>query len=110
MATALGADSVPNTSAEAAALIAQYRPHLQSTMVTREVARLVLKQPAPTISAAPAQALVMQAAMDLLPEWAMAMHGFHFSPVKAAGVRAGTWSIARTLRWAFADARKRIEP
>jgi uncharacterized protein (DUF2236 family) len=68
---------------------------------TREVARLVLKQRAPTMMAEPLQALTMQAGVDLLPAWAQRMHGLSAPALTRPLVRAGTLGIARTLRWAF---------
>ena len=68
---------------------------------TREVARLVLTQPAPNVMAEPLQALTMQAGVDLLPAWARRMHGLSAPPLSRPLVRAGTLGMARTLRWAF---------
>jgi uncharacterized protein (DUF2236 family) len=110
VARALGAVDVPMNRAEVEALIAKFRPELIVTSITRQVANMVLNQPAPNISAAPAQSLVMQAAVDLLPDWAKHMHGLRLSPITSAATRAGTLSLAKTLRWAFADARKHIVP
>jgi uncharacterized protein (DUF2236 family) len=110
VAQALGAIDVPTNRAEAEALIAQFRPELVVTPITRQVANMLLRQPAPNISAAPAQALVMQAAVDLLPDWAQGMHGLRLSPITRATARAGTLSLAKTLRWAFADARMHVVP
>jgi uncharacterized protein (DUF2236 family) len=110
VAKALGAVNVPMNRTEAEAMIAQFRPSLVITPVTRQVAQLVLRQPAPNLSAAPAQALIMQAAVDLLPDWAKNMHGFRLSPINRTATRAATLSLAKTLRWAFADARKQIVP
>jgi uncharacterized protein (DUF2236 family) len=98
---ALGADPVPRSRAEANALIAAMRPELIADARTREVAALVLKQPARTLSAGPVQAITFQAAVDLLPDWARAMHGLSASRLTRPLVRAGTFGIARTLRWAF---------
>jgi uncharacterized protein (DUF2236 family) len=52
--------------------------------------------------AEPLQAVTMQAAVDLLPEWARRMHGLPNPALGRPLVRAGTLGIARTLRWAFA--------
>ena len=68
--TVLGADPVPRTRREARALIQAMRPNLVCDARTREVARLVLTQPARARAAEPLQALTMQAAIDLLPDWA----------------------------------------
>jgi uncharacterized protein (DUF2236 family) len=98
--SALGADPVPRTRAEARRLLEGMRPQLKTDARTREIARLLLHSPAATPLAEPLQALTMQAGIDLLPHWARRMHGLQrpISPL----VRAGTTGIARTLRWAFA--------
>jgi uncharacterized protein (DUF2236 family) len=99
VAVALGAGPVPRSWAEAQALVASMRPQMKVDARTREVARLVLDQRARTPAAEPLQALTMQAAIDLLPDWARRMHGRSAPPRPL--VRAGTLGIARTLRWAF---------
>jgi uncharacterized protein (DUF2236 family) len=102
IAEALGASPVPRSRAEAAALIAAMRPMLATDARTREVARLLLAQRAPNLSAAPIQAITFQAAIDLLPPWARRMHGLSGSTLTRPIVHAGTFGLARTLRWAFA--------
>lgn len=98
---ALGADPAPRSRAEAVALIAATRPKLRSDHRTREVARLVLTQPAPNRMTEPLQQLTLQAGVDLLPPWARRMHGLPGATLSRPLVRAGTLGIARTLRWAF---------
>ena len=100
--TALGADPVPRSRAEAQALLAAMRPRLRVDVRSREVARIVLTQPAPKPLAEPLQRLTMQAGIDLLPSWAARMHGLPNPGLGRPLVRAGTLGIARTLRWAFA--------
>jgi uncharacterized protein (DUF2236 family) len=101
VALALGADPIPHSRVEARALINAMRPAMVCDARTREVARLVLTQPAPNRMAEPLQMLTMQAAVDLLPEWARRMHGLPAPILSRPLVRAGTLGIARTLRWAF---------
>lgn len=101
IALALGADPVPRTRAEARDLIKLMRPDLMCDARTREVARLVLTQQAPSLMAEPLQALTMQAGVDLLPAWARQMHGLALPTFSRPLVRAGTLGIARTVRWAF---------
>ena len=98
---ALGADPVPRSRAEARRLIAEIRPQLLCDSRTRQVAHLVLNQKAASKLAEPLQALTLQAGVDLLPEWARAMHGLPAPLLFRPLVRAGTLGIARTLRWAF---------
>ena len=102
IAEALGAEPVPRSRAEAASLIATMRPTLAVDERTREVAHLLLTQRAPKLSAAPIQAITFQAAIDLLPAWARTMHGLSSSTLTRPLVHAGTFGLARTLRWAFA--------
>ncbi len=102
IATALGATSVPRSRAEAEALIAAMRPQLRRDDRTREVARLVLHQRARKPVAQPAQRLIMQAGVDLLPGWARRLHRLPDNALSRPAVRSGTRAIARTLRWAFA--------
>ena len=98
---ALGADPVPRTRTQARDLIRATRPQLLCDDRTREVARFVLTQPARTRLAEPLQALTMQAAVDLLPQWARRMHGLPTPALTVPLIRTGTLGIARTLRWAF---------
>jgi uncharacterized protein (DUF2236 family) len=98
---ALGADPVPRSRAEARALITAMRPQLLCDDRTRDVARLVLTQPAPSRMAEPLRSITLQAGVDLLPAWARRMHGLHSPVLSLPLVRAGTLGIAHTLRWAF---------
>jgi uncharacterized protein (DUF2236 family) len=102
VARGLGADPVPRTRAEARGLIEATRPKLLCDGRTREVARLVLTQPAKSRIAEPVQALTLQAGVDLLPTWARRLHGLNNPAIGRPLLRAGTLGIARTLRWAFA--------
>jgi uncharacterized protein (DUF2236 family) len=101
VADALGADPIPRTRSEARHLLNAMRPRLRFDARTREVARLVLEQPAPNVLAEPLQALTMQAAVDLLPAWAQRLHGLYIPVSVRPLVRAGTLGIAQTVRWAF---------
>lgn len=101
VAEPLGADPIPRTGAEARRLIGTMRPRLLCDARTRAVARLVLDQPAPSLMAEPVQALTMQAAIDLLPDWARTMHGLRAPAMGRPLVRAGMFGVAQTLRWAF---------
>lgn len=98
---ALGADPVPRTRAEAQELFRVMRSQLRYDRRTRKVARMVLDRRLDNPAAETLQALTMQAAIDLLPDWAKAMHGWSSSPLSSSLVRAGTFGMAQTLRWAF---------
>ena len=98
---ALGADPVPRSRAQAERIIAEMRPQLRTDARTREVAHLILnRRDAKAMGEVPRK-LAMQAAIDLMPKWARALHGFSVSPLERPLVRAGTFGIAQTLRWAF---------
>lgn len=101
IARLLGADPVPQTRAEAEQLIAEFQPELRADDRTRAFRDLVLKVPAPSISEVPVQLLMMNAAVDLMPEFARRMHGLS-GPALPPVVRGATFGIASTLRWAFA--------
>jgi uncharacterized protein (DUF2236 family) len=101
IAEKLGADPIPRSRAEAEALIEAMRGELVADTRTREVARLVLAQPAPNLTMKPFQALIFQAAVDLLPKWAREMHALAGAGLARPVVRTGTAGIAGAFRWAF---------
>ncbi len=101
VAAALGADPVPQNRPEAEALVAEFLPELVANARTREVARMVLNQPAPSFAMAPVQAMLMHAAVDVLPRWAKQMHRLELPPLASPLVRTGAFTVAHTLRWAF---------
>lgn len=102
VARRLGADPVPETRNEAEALIAEFRGELRDTDRSREVAQIILNPQAAGLRAMPVQAVIAQAATDLLPRWARKMHGLNSSLLGRPMVDAATFGMASTLRWAFA--------
>jgi uncharacterized protein (DUF2236 family) len=98
---ALGVDPVPRSRAEARRIVQAMRPRLKADARTREVADLILNNRTEPLLAEVPRRLTMQAAVDLLPGWARAMHGLSVSPLERPLVRAGTFGVAQTLRWAF---------
>lgn len=101
VAEALGAAGAPTSRAETLALIATMRPELRADARTREVRRILLAPSPAHLAAVPVQALLNQAAIDLLPSWARRMHHLPSPSFARAGVRGGALAMARTLRWAF---------
>jgi len=101
VARMLDADPVPRTRVEAESLIRDFQTELRSDERSRAFRDLVLKTPAPSIREAPVQALLMGAAVDLMPDFARRMHGLTRS-LASPLVRGATFGVARTLRWAFA--------
>lgn len=101
VARMLGADPVPVSQGEASALIDSFRPELQADERSRTFARLILRKPPDKLRALPVQALLMQSAVDLLPDWARRMHGLRSSGVGRPAIGAATLGLAGTLRWAL---------
>lgn len=108
VARLLDADPVPRTRAEAERLIVDFRQELRADERSRAFRDFVLESPAKSLAEAPVQSLLMNAAVDLMPPFARRMHGLS-KPVLPPLVRGGTYGIASTLRWAFADERYRRE-
>jgi uncharacterized protein (DUF2236 family) len=106
IARLLDADPVPRTRREAERLIAQFAAELRSNARTREFRDLVLKAPARSAAEIPVQALLMNAAVDLMPDFARRMHGLS-RPLLPPFVRGATYGIAQTVRWAFEGERYR---
>lgn len=102
VARMLGADPVPETRAEADAILRSMRHELLVDARTREVCSLILNQRPDDARGAIAQSVISDAAVALLPGWARSMHGFRPSPLKAPLVHLSTFGMAQTLRWAFA--------
>jgi uncharacterized protein (DUF2236 family) len=101
VARLLGADVVPQSRAEAERLIVDFRSELRADQRSRQFRDLVLKSPAPSLTEAPVQSLLMNAAVDLMPAFARRMHGLS-RPALPPVVRTATLGLASTLRWAFA--------
>ena len=100
IARMLDAEPVPRTRAEAEKLIAQFRGELRADARSRAFRDLVLRSPAQSIGEAPVQKLVMNAAVDLMPDFAREMHQLE-RPLLTPMVRGATYGVAQTIRWAF---------
>jgi uncharacterized protein (DUF2236 family) len=110
IAEALGADPVPRDRAGAEALILGYRSELRADARTHEVAALVLRQTVGSPAVDLAAGVIMQAGLDLLPEWARAMHD-QAGGLPRSLTHAGAASTARLIRWAFEGSpNKRVWP
>lgn len=99
---ALGADPVPTSRLEAEQFVVDMRPELRSDARSRTVADLILSQQIGQPMLAPALGLTLRAGVDLLPPWAQSMHGLNPSVMGRHATRAGAFTLASTLRWAFA--------
>ena len=101
IAEPLGVSPIPRSVAEAQRMINAMRPALHCDDRTREVASLILDAGSASPRRAPVHALTAQAAIDLLPRWARRMHGLSDPILTRPLVRAGTFGLAQTLRWAL---------
>lgn len=101
IARLLGADPVPETDADAQALLTGFIPELKPDERSRTVRDVILKAPPEKLRTLPLQALLVQSAIDLLPPWARRLHGLRSSGVGLPVVGAATFGLASTLRWAL---------
>lgn len=106
IALLLNADPVPRTRIEAEQLVGQFRQELRVDERTRKFRDFVLRAPAPSLTEAPVQKLIMNAAVDLMPEFARRMHGLS-APAVPPVIRGATYGMASTIRWAFAGEKYR---
>ena len=100
VAEGLGADPLPRDRAAAEALIQGFRPRLRADDRTHEVAALVMRQTIGSPAVDLAAGLIMQAGMDLLPDWAQAMHDQPRRLTRPMTRRLAQ-TVARTLQWAY---------
>lgn len=98
----LGADPMPDTRRDAERFLLAARPDLRVDSRTRDVARFILSAPPPKPSMAPAQRLLVEAGVDLLPGWARRMHGLSGAGLGTPLLRAGAGGMGAVLRWALA--------
>jgi uncharacterized protein (DUF2236 family) len=101
VARLLGADPVPDTAAEAAALLRSFIPELRSDERTQTIRNIILRNTPDKLRILPVQALLMQSAVDLLPAWARRVHALRSSGLTRPAVGAATLGLAGTLRWAL---------
>lgn len=101
VAERLGARDVPRSRKEIADYLGRIRPQLLCDHRSREVLRLLLNAPAPSRLAKPFGGLMMQAGIDLLPDWASDMLGVNQNPLQRQLIRASVKRSAPMLRWAM---------
>jgi uncharacterized protein (DUF2236 family) len=102
VARMLGADPVPETRSAAERLIREFRGELVADDRSREFRDLVINAAPGSLAEAAVQKLLMSAAIGLLPAWGRNMHRLSVLPFTASPIRAATFGLASTLRWAFA--------
>ena len=101
VAERLGASNVPKSRQEVADYLEAMRPQLFCDERSLEVVRILFAAPAPSAVAKPFGILMMQAGIDLMPEWASAMLGLHQRSWQRRVVRDLVWRVAPLLRWAM---------
>lgn len=113
VAERLGARNVPRSRQAVAHYLQAMRPQLVCDERSREVVRVLLEAPAPSRLAKPVANLMMQAGINLLPDWAGELLERTPHPLKRRLVGLGIDSTAPVLRWAMRDsslhrARRRV--
>ncbi|MCP8633844.1 oxygenase MpaB family protein [Pseudomonas mosselii] len=103
IAERLGARDVPRSCAEVDEYLRRMRPQLQCDARSLEVMDILLKAPAPSRMAEPVGKLMLNAGIDLLPEWASEMLGVHQGAFERRMIRLGLNNTAPVLRWAMRD-------
>ncbi|BAP41688.1 oxygenase MpaB family protein [Pseudomonas sp. 21LCFQ02] len=100
VAEQLGARNVPRSRQAIAEYLDNIRSELVCDQRSHEVIRLLLAEPAPNRLVKPFGALMMQAGIELLPNWASTMLSRQQSAPKRALIRTAVRSVAPVLRWA----------
>ncbi|KAE9646174.1 oxygenase MpaB family protein [Pseudomonas sp. PB106] len=101
IAERLGARDVPKSRQAVADYLHRMRPQLLCDERSREVLRLLLAAPAPSVLARPFGDLMMKAGIDLLPDWASDMLDVRQSSLQRQLIRASVRRSAPMLRWAM---------
>jgi len=104
VAERLGARDIPRSAAEIDAYLQRMHPQLLCDDRTREVFRILRNAPAPSRLAKPMGSLMMQAGVELLPEWASGMFDLQMGEFKRKMIRVGVNRTAPILRWAVRNA------
>lgn len=74
------------------------RPRLRCDERTREVAEVLLSTRLPGRMSQPVGRVMMNAGIDLLPEWAQEMLGLSLTPLQRRTTRLMVHGVARVLR------------
>lgn len=104
IAESLGAQRVPRSRQAIADYLQAVRPELRCDERSREILQVLFNAPAPSTLARPFGALMMQAGVELLPDWASSMLEREQSPWQRRWIRIGVRRTAPILRWAVRSA------
>ncbi|HEX7935990.1 MAG TPA: oxygenase MpaB family protein [Paraburkholderia sp.] len=100
----LGASDVPRSRAKIDAYLLAMQPELIASERTRELVGILTNAPAPSAAMRPAGALMFNAGVDLLPDWAQTMLGFErHALIRRAVARPGVRLVAPVIRWALVN-------
>ncbi|MCF5710740.1 DUF2236 domain-containing protein [Pseudomonas syringae] len=103
VAQRLGARDVPHSREAIDDYLTNIRGQLVCDARSREVLRVLLEAPAPNLLVKPFGVLMMQAGIELLPNWACDMLDVSQGPLKRKMIRLGVNTCAPILRWAVRD-------
>ncbi|WP_111497392.1 oxygenase MpaB family protein [Marinobacter bohaiensis] len=101
IAEALGAHDVPRSRQAVETYLENMAPELVFDERTAEVLQLLRTAPAPNLTTRPVGRLMVQAGIDLLPDWARARAGLQRSTLQRKLVERSMKPLAGTLRWAL---------
>jgi len=105
VARALGAEDVPETEAELADAMAAFRPELRGTPAAREAVRFLLLRPPLPLPARAPYAVLVAAAVGLMPAWTRWPLRLPWLPVSERTVVRALGGVATgTIRWAMTPA------
>ena len=105
----LGVGDPPVTEAELAAALEGYRPELRATVHARQAVRHVVRHPPIGRAARPAYAVLVAAAIGLMPRWSRRPLGLPSMPVsERTVVRVLGGAATGTLRWALTPGRESV--
>ncbi len=106
VARALGADPMPDDRRSVERFLIDVRSDLAVDERTRAALKFLTDMPPARPTLAPAQRLLVAAAVDLLPGWARRMHGLGAAGPAAPLLRAGAGGLGAMVRWALAAPRE----
>ena len=102
IATALGAENPPRTTAELAEQLAAYRPELRGSAPARDAARFLLVQPPIPLAARVPYTMLAAAAVGMMPAWTRLPLRLPYLPLsEATTFRVAGRTLVRGLRWAM---------
>jgi uncharacterized protein (DUF2236 family) len=109
VARRLGVLDPPTTEAELAATLAAFRPELRGTPQAREAIRYLLFKPPLPVAARAAYAVLVAAAIAMMPRWTRWPLRLPWLPVTERTVVRALGALAtQTIRWAMAPGRTAV--